>query len=94
MTDFKRAEEKLRQSEERYRIAAELSHALVWEVDITTHTLYQSVETSRALGHSGSVYHNVPDGLLATGTIHPSSVGDFRRMYADLYAGDDSRETI
>lgn len=92
MTEYKRAEEKLRQSEERYRIADELSHALIWEVDLATHTLYQSVETSRSLGHSGSVYHDVPDGLLATGTIHPSSVEDFRRMYADLYAGNDSKE--
>jgi len=92
MTEFKRSEEALRQSEERYRIADELSRALIWEVDIATHTLYQSVETSRALGHSGSVYHNAPDGLLATGTIHPTSVADFRRMYADLYAGRDGGE--
>jgi len=92
MTDYKRSEEALRQSEERYRIADELSHALIWEVDIATHTLYQSAETSRALGHSGSVYHNMPDGLLATGTVHPSSVEEFRRMYADIYAGITGRE--
>lgn len=84
--------QRLRLSEERYRIATALSRSLmIWEVDIPSHTLYQSEETSRALGHSDSVYHNVPDGLLATGSIHPSSVGDFRRMYADLYAGDDSQ---
>jgi len=92
MTEFKRSEEKLRQSEERYRIADELSHTLIWEVDIASRTLYQSAEMTRTLGHGSSVFHNVPDGLIATGAIHPSCTDISRRMFAKLYAGNDSGE--
>ena len=92
VTGFKQSEEQLALSEKRYRIADELSHALIWEVDVASKTLYQTAETSRALGYDETVYHNMPDGLLEAGYIHPSSVDNFRRMYADLYDGDDSRE--
>ncbi len=97
MTEIEREEKNQRASdptsaEERYRAVGELSQTMIWEVDIPTRTLYQSEATSRKLGHSGSVFHDVPEGLLKTGTIHPDSVALFRRMYEDLYAGVDGKE--
>lgn len=94
VTEMKKTEENLRIAKERYRLANELSNSLIWEVDIPTHTLYQSIETSHALGHDKDTYANVPDGLLDVGVIHPDSVDDFRRMYQDLYAGKDGKEYI
>ncbi len=91
-TELKQSEAKLRMEDERYRIAAELSGAMVWEVDITTRTLYQSLEVSHVIGHTATVIHNVPEGILKIDSIHPASIPDFKRMFTDLFDGIEGKD--
>lgn len=92
VTQWKNAEESLRFAQQRYQTAMSLSKTLLWEVDLQTHTLRQPLETSRVFGHEGEVFPNAPQSLLDTHTIHPDSVPELRRMYADLYAGVEGKQ--
>ena len=51
ITKRKRAEEALRQSEERLRFALETSHTGAWDLDLVDHTAYRSLEHDRIFGY-------------------------------------------
>jgi PAS domain S-box-containing protein len=55
ITESKRAESALIESEERMRFALEISHTGAWDLDLTDHTAYRSLEHNRIFGYSGSL---------------------------------------
>ncbi|MDO5562292.1 MAG: diguanylate cyclase [Synergistaceae bacterium] len=91
ITGMKRANDDLRDAEERYRTAAEQTEALLWEVDIPTKklTLIGTAwgKTTRRTG----IAYDVPDGYVQTGRIHEDFVDTYLQMIQDMFNGDDSR---
>lgn len=51
ITDRKRVEEALRQSEERLRFALETIHAGAWDLDLVDHSAFRSIEHDRIFGY-------------------------------------------
>ncbi|MDO4548319.1 MAG: EAL domain-containing protein [Clostridia bacterium] len=87
LTSIKTAEEELRQAQERYRIAMEKTRSMLWEVDLSTRTLYHSKEVTRFFGLGEDIVSNVPETPLAEGGIHPDNTEQYVKMYSDLYSG-------
>jgi PAS domain S-box-containing protein len=52
VTDRRKAEEALRDGEERLRFALEVSHTGAWELDLVNHTAARSLEHDRIFGYS------------------------------------------
>lgn len=69
ITERKRAEEALRESEERLRFAARAGRMFAYEWDLTTDAIVRSEECAEILGLTGDVAHTTREALLAT--IHP-----------------------
>ncbi|MBP1714839.1 MAG: sensory transduction histidine kinase, partial [Deltaproteobacteria bacterium] len=51
ITDYKKAEAALRESEERLRFALETSHTGAWDLDLLDHTAHRSLEHDRIFGY-------------------------------------------
>lgn len=92
ITAIKRSEAQLKLAEERYRMASELSEALIWEVDIAERTLFLSEEAAKVIGLPRTIYENVPEGLIASGVFNVGTIDELKRLYSDLYSGIDGRE--
>lgn len=82
----------LRLSEERYRIAGELAHALIWEADIPSRTLTLSEEAAAALDCPRRVFPDAPESILAPGRIGADSRKELRQLFEDIYAGQERGE--
>ncbi len=79
--------------QKRYRTAVDLTKAVLWEVDIKKKTTYHyDVDPVDGSDAEVAVYENSPDSVIASGIIHPDFVDEYKRMYDNLYNGDDSGE--
>ena len=77
---------RLRESNERLRVAFEQTPHILWEVDIqnrTFHTYDVNAQSCRA----DSMFENYPESLIENGIIHPDSVANFRVFAAELLNG-------
>jgi diguanylate cyclase (GGDEF)-like protein/PAS domain S-box-containing protein len=86
ITDRKRAEEKLRISEEEYRIATQHSNKLIVRLDVQTKTTYRQADTPSVFGVP-NVAENVPESIIASGMVAPDSVETLRGFYGAIYDG-------
>ncbi|MEG0661831.1 MAG: GGDEF domain-containing protein, partial [Anaerovoracaceae bacterium] len=84
-----REQEKLRISEEEYRIAARQSNKHIARYDIRTKTLYQHKETAALLG-TESICRDVPESRIAEGFVAPESIAAYREFYAQMIRGEAS----
>jgi diguanylate cyclase (GGDEF)-like protein/PAS domain S-box-containing protein len=87
ITDRKNMEEKLRISEEEYRIATLHSNKLILRYDIKTRTCYCQEDTKLISGLK-AVLENVPDSFLESGIIAQDSVTTFRSFFDMIYGGE------
>ncbi len=78
--------------QERYRTAVDLTKAVLWEVDLKSRTTYHYSDPDGVTGTKATVYENSPESVIESGIIHPDFIDEYRRMYDDLYNGDDSGE--
>ena len=92
ITELKKAEEDLKFAELRSRTALDQSPAMLWEVDLRTREMKYRGFSAEKAGYAGRAYPNAPESVISEGHIRHDSVDEFRRMFSDLYAGDDSKE--
>ncbi|MDO4552776.1 MAG: diguanylate cyclase, partial [Bacillota bacterium] len=92
ITDLKKEEEQREISEARYRMAAELTEATIWEVDIASRTMWQAGGVFGGQERRERTIRDVPRGFLESGAVHPESRADVFRMFEDLYEGRDGKE--
>jgi diguanylate cyclase (GGDEF)-like protein/PAS domain S-box-containing protein len=79
ITDRKRAEAALRQSEERYTLAARGANDGIWDWDLTANRVYYSARWKNLLGYKEGGISDSPDEWM--GRIHPE---DLQHMRQDL----------
>ncbi len=89
ITELKKANEQLSLAEETYQIAVKQAGVLIWKVDLRTHTLHCTGDFMRVLGRKEGDTENVPESIIENGRIHADSVAEYRRLYKNLYAGQD-----
>lgn len=82
----------IRFEQERYRIAVDLTKAVLWEVDINKKVTYHYFDSATAGRADAKIYKNSPEEIISSGLIHPDFVDEYRRMYENLYNGNDSGE--
>ncbi|HEY7766811.1 PAS domain S-box protein [Longimicrobium sp.] len=87
-TDRVRAAEELRQSEERFRIAARATNDVVWDWDLVLGRLVWNEALETVLAHTPSGAQAVPDWWVQQ--LHPD---DQERVVAGLYAVVDGNGT-
>lgn len=69
ITDRKRMEETIRQSEERLRLALEAANTVVWEIKTADGSLDEIGPVDRQFGSTGSAHANIAD---VVSSIHPA----------------------
>lgn len=89
ITDRKRTEDRLRISEEEYRIATRHSNKLIIRLDVATKTTYRQSDIPSVLGVP-NIVHNVPDSIIESGRVAQDSIEALRDFYNAIYNG--SRE--
>jgi diguanylate cyclase (GGDEF)-like protein/PAS domain S-box-containing protein len=87
ITDRKQMEEKLRISEEEYRIATLHSNKLIFRLDIRTRTSYCQSTIPSVFTDVPSVMENVPESILSSGMVAQDSTGTFKGFFDAIYAG-------
>ncbi|MET0506822.1 MAG: PAS domain-containing protein [Burkholderiaceae bacterium] len=82
----RRAEESLRQSEERYALAMRGSRGGHWVWDLETDTLYVSEALNRLFGQPPELQSTPRPAYFALATIHPDDLARFKRIESDITA--------
>jgi diguanylate cyclase (GGDEF)-like protein/PAS domain S-box-containing protein len=82
----RRAEERLRASEERYALAAEGANDGLWDWDVAGRRLYVSARGKAMLGYAGDEMGDRPEEWL--GRVHPEDVERVRAELASQQAGE------
>ncbi len=92
VTELKRAEQMLRSTEEKYRVAVEQMGGLLWELDIFSKTLYATPELSAFFGTQRKSFVNLGEGkILKLIAATPESEQELRRLFADINSGAEGR---
>ncbi len=86
ITDRKRMEEKLRISEEEYRIATRHSNKLIIRLDVQAKTTYRQSDIPSVIGVP-NIVENVPESIINAGVIAPDSVEAYRNFFSAIYDG-------
>ncbi len=87
ITDRKHMEEKLRISEEEYRIASLHSNKMILRLDIKTRACHSQQNTHQLFGLP-PVLENTPDALLESGIVAHDSISPFRQFFEAIYRGE------
>jgi diguanylate cyclase (GGDEF)-like protein len=84
---LRQMEEKLRLSQEEYRIAARHSNKLIVRLDIKTKTSYRQSDTPTVLG-APAIVENIPESVISAGSVAEESIDAFRSFYDAIYRGE------
>ena len=88
-----RTESKAEHAEKKFRIAMENSNLIVWECDIKAKRNIYPEEIVKRM-HVPAVIEDVPEGLIATGMVHPNSEKQLREMYNAVMSGEPHAEGV
>ncbi|MDL5503988.1 MAG: PAS domain S-box protein, partial [Candidatus Methanoperedens sp.] len=88
ITERKKAEEDLRQSETRYRLATKATNDVIWEWNATTHKLIWSENAQVVFGYSAEEIG--PEEKWWDQHIHPDDLERILSRLNDLMRGDGS----
>jgi PAS domain S-box-containing protein len=87
MTDYKRVEEELRASQERFALAVEGSNDGIWDWDMRTNASYASPRWYGMLGYApGELEHGEGDDLILS-LMHPDDREHFLEVNEDYWSG-------
>ena len=86
-------EERLRVSEEEYRIASEQGGNYIIRYDIKSRTEYRTKRASEYL-ETSMVVEDVPDSVIASGAIAEESENVFRDFFAAIFRGEPTGSVI
>jgi len=87
VTNLKETERNYQAQKKQLETVLRISHVVTFEVDIERRALIVTDPTAVKYGIDVNVIENMPDILIDGGAIHPDSVDECRRMYAEIYAG-------
>ena len=87
ITERKKTEEALRESEERYALAARGANDGLWDWDLRTNTIYYSPRWKAMLGFGDQEVTNAPEEWL--GRVHPDDRVALEAMIAAHLTGDN-----
>jgi len=87
ITERKKTEEALRESEERYALAARGANDGLWDWDLRTNTIYYSPRWKAMLGFGEQEIANTPEEWL--GRVHPDERIELEAMIASHLTGDN-----
>ena len=93
ITRRKKAEEQLRMSEERYRLALTQSGKVFFSLDVSTNTVSLSDEIARGFNLPNMV-GNVPESFIELGFIEKEGEESLRDFYRRIVAGEESGEMV
>ncbi len=93
ITRIKEMEERLRISEEEYRVAAEQGGNHIIRYDVKTKTEYRTKKTSNFLG-TPMVIEDVPDSVIASGAIAEESKNVFRSFFESIFRGEPTGSAL
>lgn len=86
ITSMKEAEQRIQQSEELFRIAAENTEDIIIEYDILTKTMIHGQKATELYGVP-LVMHNVPESLITSGTIDQKTVPQYLDLFKQMNNG-------
>ncbi len=89
ITERKKTEEALRESEERYALAARGANDGLWDWDLRTNTIFYSHRWKAMLGFDDQEISNTPEEWL--GRVHPDDRVSLEAMIAAHLIGDDQQ---
>lgn len=85
ITSIKKAEDKLRKSEERYSLALEGANDGIWDWDLLTNEVFFSQRYKSMLGHTDKTFPNKPMEFF--NHVHKDDVDRVRQVLEDCFAG-------
>ena len=85
--------ERLRVSEEQFRLAMEATHIVLFELDVNTRTAHYSEYAQKAF-HLDATVANAPEGFIEQGSVCPDSQADFRAIYEAIYRGEERASCV
>lgn len=77
----------------RFDIIYENTSVNIWDYDFKTKEIRQTERSVNMHGH-GTVVYDVPDSLVKSRYVHPSSADDFMAMYQKLFDGEERAEGV
>ena len=90
ITEFKNNEKRLRYAELRARTALDQNNVMLWEVNLAKKELFFYGHVAEQAGLAGRTFTNAPESLIDEGLVSEDTTAEFRRMFRQLYNGDDS----
>lgn len=87
------AMEALQISEQRFQVAMESTHIIVFDLDVETRTATYSKHIQEVFGLDATM-SNAPEGFIEQGAICPESAGDIRAVYDAIYRGEQKASCI
>ncbi|MEG1206607.1 MAG: response regulator [Angelakisella sp.] len=87
ITKLKEMERRVRESEEKFRIATKNSDFAFWTYYFKGKEIHQTEASRRIHGHD-MVVHNIPQSLIDSGYLHQDSIEEFLEMYRKLESGE------
>lgn len=86
ITEFRKAQEALNISEERYRIICEQSNDIIFEYNILEHTAFHSANFQKIFGYP-AIEGNYPFDAVENGAIHPEDANRFLDLFDQVRSG-------
>jgi PAS domain S-box-containing protein len=90
VTKLKKAEEALRQSEEKYRMMAENVYDMIWTMDLNLTCTYVSPSVFRITGYTPQEYQKKPANEMVT----PASFDAMMKIYSEELARDQDGNAV
>ena len=86
ITESKRADEALRNSEERLRLAAQAARMGMWDRDIASNRLFWSAEQERLMGYEPGTFPGTDEAFMEL--LHPDSLAVYAEAHQRARTGD------